>query len=58
LRHRKRVEADVIAGPAWALKGRTFPGIRPPTDDSDRASQRSMMLAQARRALAAVHVRA
>jgi hypothetical protein len=57
---RKRVEADMIAGPAWTLEGRASSaatstacagtqfvawGIRAPQDDSDSASERRVMLA-------------
>ena len=56
---RKRLEANMIAGPAWMLDGRTFTaatgaargrpqfiagGVRPPQDDGYSASKRRMML--------------
>jgi len=57
---RERIEADIIAGPAWTLNGRAFRtatraacasaqlvagSIWSPSDDSDRASKRRVMLA-------------
>jgi len=57
---RQRIEADVIAGPAWTLECRTFSattgtacagtqfvtgGVRAPQDDGGSASQRRVMLA-------------
>jgi hypothetical protein len=57
---RKRIEADMITGPAWTLEGRAFSAaisttcagaqfvarsILPPQDEGDRARQRRVMLA-------------
>jgi hypothetical protein len=56
---RKRLEANVIAGPAWMLEGRAFSAatsaacagaqfvagcVRSPQDDGDGARQRRVML--------------